>query len=156
VKIGVISDTHARSIDGVPLTILKAMETVDLIVHAGDFTEKAVLDGLKVIGKIKAVSGNMDSREIKRILPETEVFTVGEKRIGLIHGTGGPIGITERVLNLFADVDVIIFGHSHEPCNRFIRGTLLLNPGQARTSFGLLYVDDRIRAEIIRLPICRG
>ncbi len=63
-RIGVISDTHARAIDGVPSAILKALETVDLIVHAGDFTEKAVLDGLKAMGHVKAVSGNMDSREV--------------------------------------------------------------------------------------------
>ncbi len=54
-KIGVISDTHARAIDGVPSAILKDLETVDLIVQAGDFTEKAVLDGLKAITAVKAV-----------------------------------------------------------------------------------------------------
>ncbi len=150
-RIGVISDTHARAIDGVPSAILKALETVDLIVHAGDFTEKAVLDGLKAMGHVKAVSGNMDSREIKRILPPTELFTIGGKRIGLAHGSGGPLGITERVQALFTDVDVIIFGHSHEPCNRYLRGTLLFNPGQARSSFGLITIDDRIKAGIMRV-----
>ncbi len=33
----------------------EGLETVDLIVHAGDFTEKAVLDGLKTITGVKAV-----------------------------------------------------------------------------------------------------
>lgn len=45
-KIGDISDMHARTIDGIPKFILKALETVDMIVHAGDFTEEAVLDAI--------------------------------------------------------------------------------------------------------------
>ena len=69
IKIGVISDTHARLISEVPCAILNALATVDLIVHAGDFTEKAVLDGLTAIGQVKAVSGNMDSQELKKALP---------------------------------------------------------------------------------------
>ena len=150
-KIGVISDTHARTIDGVPTAILKALETVDLIVHAGDFTEKAVLDGLTAIAEVKAVSGNMDSRELKRVLRRTELFVFGRKRIGLVHGSGGPWGIAERVQEIFTGADIVIFGHSHEPCNRYIRGILLFNPGPARNSFGLVTIDDRIRAEIMRV-----
>ena len=44
-KIGVISDTHVTKIDEIPAIILRALTDVDLIVHAGDFTQKAVLDG---------------------------------------------------------------------------------------------------------------
>lgn len=150
-KIGIISDTHARTIDGVPPLILKALETVDLIVHAGDFTEKAVLDALAAIAEVKAVSGNMDSLELKRVLPRTELFTVSGKKIGLAHGSGGPWRIAERVREQFTGADIIIFGHSHEPCNRYIRGILLLNPGSARNSFGLVTIDDRIRAEVMRV-----
>lgn len=150
-KIGVISDTHARTIDGLPVAILRAIETVDLIVHAGDFTEKAVLDGLKVIGEVKAVRGNMDSPELKKVLPQTDLFVVDEKRVGLVHGSGGPLGIAERVQALFVDAHVIIFGHSHEPCNQYLRGTLLFNPGPARNSFGLITIDGGIKAEIVRV-----
>ena len=105
-KIGVISDTHARTIDEVPRAILKALETVDVIVHAGDFTEKAVLDGLAAIGQVKAVSVNMDSLELKRILPRTELFTVGGNKIGVAHGSGGPWKIADRVRELFTDADI--------------------------------------------------
>jgi putative phosphoesterase len=149
-KIGVISDTHARTIEGIPKSILKALETVDLIVHAGDFTEKAVLDALKSIGQIKAVYGNMDSHELKNMLPQIEMFTVGEKRFGLVHGVGGPWGMAERVRKLFPDAHVIIFGHSHESCNRYIQGVLLFNPGPARNSFGLLTIDEVIEATILK------
>lgn len=147
--IGVISDTHVKTIDEIPATILKALAGVDLIVHAGDFTERAVLDGLKTIGEVKAVSGNMDSGELKRMLPQKELFVVSGKNIGLIHGWGGPWGIAARVREMFTDVALIIYGHSHEPWNQFIRGSLLFNPGRARDSFGLLRIDNEIKAEII-------
>lgn len=143
-KIGVISDTHVRTIDGVASVILKALEAVDLVVHAGDFTEKAVLDGLQSIRPIKAVCGNMDSYELRKALPHTELFTVGGKKIGLAHGSGGPWRMAERVRELFTSADIVIFGHSHEPCNRCVRGTLLFNPGPARDSFGLIIGDYTI------------
>jgi hypothetical protein len=150
VKLGIISDTHLRTIDEIPAAIKKALAGVDIIIHAGDFTEKAVLDGLRAIGQVKAVCGNMDSTELKRSLPESNVFEAGGKKIGLIHGSGAPWGIAERVRKRFSGVDIIVFGHSHEPCNRYIQGVLLVNPGQAKSSFALLTIDDGVRAEILR------
>ena len=149
-KLGIISDTHANTIDEILVTIRKALPDVDLIIHAGDFTHKAVLDGLQALGKVWAVRGNMDSSELKRILPEKDVLEVNGKKIGLIHGSGAPWGIAERVRKHFSGMDIIIFGHSHESCNRYIQGVLLFNPGQAKNSFGLLTIDDRINAQILR------
>ncbi len=150
-KLGVISDTHVRDINELPATVVKALADVDLIVHAGDFTQKAVLDGLRAIKPVKAVRGNMDSAEIKKALPEKEVFEVNGRRIGLIHGSGAPFGIAERVRKQFEGVDIIIFGHSHEACNRYVRGVLLFNPGQSRDSFGLITIDDVIKGQILRV-----
>ena len=112
-RIGVIADTHTRTFADVPDTILRALAEVDLIVHAGDFTEKVVLDGLRLLGEVKAVLGNMDSGELMRILPRHDSFTVNGKKIGLTHGSGGPWGIEHRVWEMFTDADIIIFGHSH-------------------------------------------
>ena len=150
-KLGIISDTHVRTIDEIPDAIKKALADVDIIIHAGDFTQKAVLDGLRSIRQVKAVHGNMDSIELKRSLPEKDVFEASGKKIGLIHGSGAPWGIAERIRKQFSGVDIIIFGHSHETCNRYIQGVLLINPGQANNSFGLLTIDDRIRADILRV-----
>jgi putative phosphoesterase len=151
VKLGIISDTHVRTIDELPDVIRKALVDVDIIVHAGDFTHKTVLDGLKMMGEVKAVRGNMDSMELKEILPEKNIFEVNGRKIGLVHGSGAPSGIAERVRQQFSDTDVIIFGHSHEPCNGYIQGTLMLNPGRAGASFILLTIDDDVKARIIRI-----
>lgn len=150
-KLGIISDTHARTIDEIPVAIRKALDDVDIIIHAGDFTQEGVLDSLQSIGKVKAVFGNMDSIEIKRRLPERDVFEVSGKKIGLIHGSGAPWGIADRVRKQFSGVDIIIFGHSHEPYNCYIQGVLLVNPGQAKNSFGLLNIEDGIKADIVRV-----
>jgi len=147
-RIVVLSDTHASQLSEIPGPLLTALDEADLIIHAGDFTQKAVLDGLRTMGEVKAVCGNMDSGELKSTLPQKEQFTVGGKRIGLVHGSGGHWGIADRMREMFDDVDIIIYGHSHEPCNRYIGETLLFNPGRGRDSFGLITIDDEIRAEI--------
>ena len=150
-RIGVISDTHAKALGEIPAPVLTALAGVDLIVHAGDFTERVVLEGLRTLGNVKAVHGNMDSDELKQLLPHQELFVANGKKIGLTHGSGGPWGIAGRVREMFGDVDIIIFGHSHEPSNQYIRGSLLFNPGRARDSFGLVRIEDEIKAEIIRV-----
>jgi putative phosphoesterase len=156
-RIGVVSDTHVKTLSEIPEPILAALTEVDLIVHAGDFTERAVLEGLRALGEVKAVHGNMDSSELKQILPQKALFVVSGKRIGVIHGWGAPWGIADKVRETFSEeVDLIIYGHSHEPYNQYIRGSLLFNPGQARDSFGLLTIDDEIEAEIIMVPGRQG
>lgn len=150
-KIGAISDTHVRELNEIPDRILTVLAEVDLIIHAGDFTEIAVLDGLRTLSAVKAVCGNMDSGELKKKLPQKELFEVGGKKIGLVHGSGGPWGIAERVRQMFGEVDIIIYGHSHVSFNQYLLGSLLFNPGRAKDSFGLLSIDDEVEAEIIKI-----
>ena len=150
-RIGVVSDTHVASFAEVPDRILLALAKVDLIIHAGDFVTKDVLDGLKRLGEVKAVRGNMDSDELKRILPEKELLLIEGKRIGIIHGWGSPYGIEDRVGRMFEDVDVIVYGHSHQSKNEVKRNILFFNPGQARDSFGILTVGKEVEGKIIDL-----
>jgi putative phosphoesterase len=150
-RIGVVSDTHATSLAQLPDRILLALAEVDLIIHAGDFVAKDVLDGLRRLGEVKAVQGNMDSEELKRILPEKELLVVEGRRIGIIHGWGSPYGIDDRVGKMFEDVDVIVYGHSHYSQNEVKKGILFFNPGQARNSFGILTVGKEVKGEIINL-----
>ncbi len=150
-KIGVVSDTHATSLAELPDKLLSALAGVELIIHAGDFIAKDVLDGLKRLGEVKAVQGNMDSGELKRILPEKELVVVAGRRIGIIHGWGSPYGLDDRVGKMFKDVDAIVYGHSHYSQNEVKRGVLFFNPGRARNSFGILTVGQKISGEIINL-----
>jgi len=150
-RIGVLSDSHAHSFAQLHEKILVALLKVDLIVHAGDFVAKEVLDGLKQLGEVKAVRGNMDSEELKELLPEKELLEIEGRRIGIIHGWGSPHGIDDRVGNAFRGVDIIIYGHSHYSQNETKNGVLFFNPGQARNSFGILTVGEEVSGKIIKL-----
>ena len=150
-KIGVLSDSHVSSFDQLHEKILLALADVDLIIHAGDFVAKDVLDGLKQLGELKAVRGNMDSDELKEILPEKELLEIEGRKIGIIHGWGSPHGIDDRVGNVFCGVDIIIYGHSHYSQNETKNSVLFFNPGQARNSFGILTIGAEVSGEIIEL-----
>ena len=149
-KIGIISDTHAGEITDLALPIRQALTRVDLIVHAGDFIRMPILEGLRAMGRVEAVCGNMDCGEIKTSLPESKAFEIKGKRIGLTHGSGAPWGIAERVRSKFDAVDIIIFGHSHQTYNRYVQGTLMINPGSAKSSYAILTINDEVRAEIFK------
>jgi putative phosphoesterase len=89
-KIGVISDTHVRSIDEIPGDIIRSLGSMDLIIHAGDFVHPDVLTGLQTIAKVKAVCGNMDSGDLRDILPVADCLCINNRKIGIIHGWGSP------------------------------------------------------------------
>lgn len=150
-KIGVVSDTHVTSFAQLPSRLLLALAKVEWIIHAGDFITKDVFDGLKRLGEVKAVQGNMDSAELKRILPEKELLVIEGRRIGITHGWGSPYGIDDRVGRMFEDVDIIVYGHSHQSQNEVKKGILFFNPGQARNSFGILSVGKELKGEIVKL-----
>jgi len=138
-------------LEDIPRKVIDSLSSADMIIHAGDFTTVEVLNGLKRLGKVKAVQGNMDSAELKSILPAKEVLEIGDKRIGITHGSGGPWGIEQRVRGIFDQdrVDVIVYGHSHKSQNKVIDGILFFNPGKAENSFGILTIEEDARGEIV-------
>ena len=150
-KIGVLSDTHIHLAEEIHPEVVKAFSNVDLIVHAGDFVGSQVLEGLKRLGEVKAVHGNMDSMELRGLLPEKELLVVGGKKIGIIHGWGGPEGIEQKVRELFDDVDIIIYGHSHRANIERIGDVLFFNPGPGYRSFGILTIGKDVQGEIIKI-----
>ena len=58
-KIGVISDTHNTLNE----TALRELGGVDMILHAGDVTDRVILDELCQIAPVRAVRGNCDFYE---------------------------------------------------------------------------------------------
>ena len=122
----VISDTHIpKRTSRIPPEFIEKVKDNDLIIHAGDFTELKVFRKLEGVATLYAVYGNMDCPEIKEILPSKKIFELLGFRIGLIHGFGSPLDLTQRIRGEFIEyVDLIIFGHSHSPCNLKKGGTL--------------------------------
>ncbi len=134
-KIGILSDTHLINItDNFKKTIRTLFHDVDMIIHAGDMTGLPVFDYLSN-WEVKAVKGNMDDYELQHLLPAKRVEEIMGRKIGIIHGSGSPEGIDDKVLREFQDVDLIIFGHSHIPLQTKKGSVLLFNPGSYRGSY---------------------
>ncbi len=150
-RIAVLADTHVNKLEYLPKKIIDALSTVDLIIHAGDFTDVQLLNELKQLNEVKAVHGNMDSRELKSALPIKEIVETKDKRIGITHGSGAPCRIEERVRKVFESdrIDIIVYGHSHRPQNKVINDVLFFNPGKAADSFGILTIDGEAKGEMI-------
>ena len=150
-RIAVLADTHVDRLEHLPKKTVDALSTADLIIHAGDFTDVQLLRDLKRLGEVKAVHGNMDSRELKAELPVKEIVETKDKRIGITHGSGAPWGIEERIRKTFESnrVDIIVYGHSHRSQNKVIDDILFFNPGKATDSFGILTVNGAATGEIV-------
>jgi putative phosphoesterase len=134
-----------------PKRIIDALSGVGLIIHAGDFTDPKLLTDLKQLKEVKAVHGNMDSRQLRSILPVKEVFETDGKRIGITHGSGAPWGIEKLLGRLFESdlIDIVVYGHTHRSQNKVINDILFFNPGKAAHSFGVVTIDGEAKGEVI-------
>jgi len=159
-RILVLSDTHIPKVAyDLPKAVYDEIPNVDLIIHAGDFVEKGVLDKLRSLKETKAVYGNMDFPDLHEALNAKEVIQAGRFKIGLIHGHGAPRDLMETVRAEFTNVDVIIFGHSHSAANIVKDKILFFNPGSptdnifaAYNSYGILEITDKaIEGKIIKI-----
>ena len=132
-NIGVLSDTHSRFLSADLLQALKKQfSSCKRIIHAGDVTRHAFLAELEAHGwQVIAVRGNMDVDADVLSLPPKRVFNVQGVRIGVWHGWGAPHGIRKKILNEFQPdpPEVIIYGHTHEPCDVRQDGVRFVNPG---------------------------
>ncbi len=126
------------------------MRSADLVLHAGDLSTAEVLEELRALGPpVAAVHGNIDSAEVRRILPERQVVDAAGARIGLVHDAGPAQGRLGRMRMAFPECDAVVFGHSHIPLHEEEDGFQIFNPGsptdrrrQPRHSMGLARVTD--------------
>lgn len=160
-QILVISDTHVSTVKELPRAILQTIREVEWVVHCGDYTSTMVVEELRRLARhFVGVYGNADPSGIRHRLGAEVIFEFEGRRIAVAHPHRGgyPEALEEELTARFPDVDVILFGHTHEPCNLSLNGTLLLNPGQGYPSFmvsasiGILTVSQgELTAEIVTL-----
>ncbi len=153
-KILVLSDTHLYRLEDLPNGVLRRLENVDMVIHAGDFDTYEFYSELKDAVKLEAVAGNSDDFDIIQELPETAKLDVEGLRIGVTHM---PIfddfsDLVYRAREL--EVDVMIFGHTHCPFLKEVGGIVLLNPGSPTLprfsvpSFAEIVVNDIVEITI--------
>jgi putative phosphoesterase len=132
VSLVLTSDTHVpqRARD-LPHSLWAAIGAADVVVHAGDWVDAALLDLFEARSRrLIGVYGNNDHGALRRRLPEVARAEIGGVRIAVVHETGDRKGREERCAARFPDIDVLVFGHSHIPWDTTAPGGLrLLNPG---------------------------
>lgn len=128
----VISDTHVpKKARDLPEQVWAEVGAADVVVHAGDWVDAAVLDALEVRApRLVAVYGNNDGPALRARLPEVAEAELEGVRLAVVHETGPSKGREARCARRFPGADVLVFGHSHIPWDTLTPGGLrLLNPG---------------------------
>jgi len=127
-----IADTHVpRRATDLPEQVWRAVDTADVVVHAGDWVEESLLDSVAArASSLLGCWGNNDGPALRARLPEVGRAVVDGVRLAVVHETGQRAGREERCESEWPDVDVLVFGHSHIPWDTTAPGGLrLLNPG---------------------------
>lgn len=146
-RIGLLSDTHAYWDD----RYFKYFEECDEIWHAGDIGSLDVLEKLKAYRTFRGVYGNIDGQEIRKLLPETNVFELEGAKITIKHIGGYPGKYAPGVNNMLVEnkPNLFISGHSHILKVKFDKelNILHINPGAAG-KYGFHKVRTLIRFSI--------
>ena len=132
VSVVLISDTHVpKRARDLPHSLWDRIEACDVVVHAGDWVDVALLDELeRRAGRLVGVHGNTDHGPLRQRLPEVARVDLEGVRFAVVHETGAAQGREARCAARFPDVDVLVFGHSHIPWDTTAAtGLRLLNPG---------------------------
>ncbi len=168
-----LADTHVpRRARALPEEVWQAVAAADVVVHAGDWVDLALLEELHGrSARLVAVHGNNDGPALRARLPEVARADLDGLRLAVVHETGASAGRERRCDARYgpgstAPADVLVFGHSHVPWDTTTAsGLRLLNPGSptdrrrqprctymtARVADGALH-DVELHALPLRVP----
>jgi putative phosphoesterase len=147
-----LADTHLpKRARDLPAEVWEAVDSADLVVHAGDWVDEETLDRLEArSARLLACWGNNDGPGLRARLPEVARAEVAGVRLAVTHETGAATGREARAERAFPDTDLLVFGHSHIPWDAVAgSGLRLLNPGsptdrrrQPHRTYMTLVLDD--------------
>lgn len=164
VELVIMADTHVpKRARDLPAPLWAAVAAADVVVHAGDWVDVALLDALEERSRrLIAVYGNNDGPALRARLPEVARVELDGLRVAVVHETGPKARREERCAAAYGDCDLLVFGHSHIPWDSVAPGGLrLLNPGSPtdrRAQPYATYLTARVaagrldRVELHRLP----
>lgn len=152
----IVSDTHGR-VDRLE-QLLKMHKDVDALVFLGDGLSDLSRAGVSNYSfTVFAVRGNWDSGMgsiMAQKAKDEEIFTLDGVRFLAMHGHTK--GVKGNVINAMyaaerAGADVLLFGHTHEPVDTYVRAgeynldrpLHIFNPGSlANYSYGLCVIQN--------------
>ena len=114
-KIGIVSDLHGCFYE----KLTEVLDGCSYILCAGDVEREDIIWQLNTIAPVACVRGNNDWR-VKA--PFTCTLTLGGVRFFMVH-------IRTSAMDFPEDTQVVVFGHTHRPCDETINGVRYLNPG---------------------------
>ena len=130
-KILLISDTHSYIDD----QILKFVKQADEVWHAGDIGNLEVTDTIQKIKPLRAVYGNIDSKDARAEFPLDNKFVLEGVSVWITHIGGYPNKYNFRVREELQQnpPKLFICGHSHILKVQYDKKLQLLhlNPGAA-------------------------
>ncbi|MGY4642331.1 metallophosphoesterase family protein [Cellulomonas sp. URHB0016] len=160
-----LADTHlptrARDLPG---PVWAAVDSADVVVHAGDWVSEDLLDALEArSARLVACVGNNDGPALRARLPEVAHADLAGLRLGVVHETGPAQGRERRADEQHPGLDVLVFGHSHIPWDSVTpAGLRMLNPGsptdrrrQPTATFMTAAVEDGTLVGVTLHPVAR-
>ena len=110
-RIGLLSDTHAYWDE----KYLEYFEPCDEIWHAGDIGSLEVAEKLAAFRPFRAVYGNIDGQEIRKLYPQINRFTVDGAEVLIKHIGGYPGKYDPSIIGslMARPPKLFISGHSH-------------------------------------------
>ena len=161
-RVAVLSDTHSpRHWKSCPPAVARALDAVDLILHAGDVCLTETLDELASFAPVLAVQGNNDGDEIAAWgAPDVLETELAGLPVAMLHDSGPAPGRQARLRRRFPDSSLVVFGHSHIPWNELYEGQRTFNPGsptdkrrQPRGTVGELLIEDGLLISARIIPV---
>lgn len=130
-KIGLLSDTHSY----LHPKVFKYFKECDEVWHAGDIGNASIIDELANFKPTRAVYGNIDGQEIRKMCPKNQRFMCEEIDVWITHIGGYPKRYSTDVRELIKKnpPKLFISGHSHILKVMYDKNLDLLhmNPGAA-------------------------
>jgi uncharacterized protein len=158
----ILADTHVpRFRPELPAGLGPYLGACDVILHAGDVTDPALLDGLAAHAPVLAVRGNADGPDLAAWGADERLEAqIAGVEVAMVHDSGPSRGRPARLARWFPRAELIVYGHSHIPSVVRDGPRLLVNPGsptwkrrQAHPTVALARLDQgRVWATLIKLP----
>jgi uncharacterized protein len=174
--LGLIADTHGLF----DPQLSRIFADCELILHAGDVDNEEVLAQLSQIAPVRAVRGNVDSPGLG--LPLSLNVLAAGLSIHVLHILPAPQSKLStwaesartlrelpppavRLMRAFdPSVELVVWGHSHQPCLVELGNVLWANPGSAgrkrfklpRTCARLHISNDVVAAQVVPLEAYDG